>query len=31
MYFYIVDDEEAVRSMLAQITQDEDRGGYRGS
>ena len=24
MYFYIVDDEKAVRSMLAQIIEDED-------
>lgn len=32
MYFYIVDDEKAVRSMLAQIIEDEDLGGgYRRS
>ncbi|MBJ8083196.1 response regulator [Bacillus cereus group sp. N14] len=30
MYFYIVDDEKAVRSMLAQIIEDEDLGEVVG-
>ncbi|PDY50220.1 response regulator, partial [Bacillus toyonensis] len=30
MYFYIVDDEKAVRSMLAQIIEDEDLGEVIG-
>lgn len=30
MYFYIVDDEKAVRSMLAQIIEDEDLGEVTG-